>query len=124
MVEVITVCTVTQIAKPLKASLLIIMANLLSFLLPYIIMGLVPVIYMEDLNFFEMINFYANRHPTYIVGIAFLLFTLLIEIPIIYNLLKKDVANKKCLFFSTVAVNCATTFVLAVIERIVFRGSW
>ena len=79
---------------------------------------------MEDLSFFDTLDFYANKFPLYIVGIIFLFLTLAIEIPIVYNLLKKDVSNKKRLFFSIVAVNGATTLVVAVVERIFCRGSW
>ena len=50
--------------------------------------------------------------------------TLLIEIPIIYNLLKRHVDSKKKLLWSIIGSNIVTTAMVAVIERMVTDGYW
>jgi len=50
--------------------------------------------------------------------------TLLIEIPIIYNLLKRHVDSKKKLLWSIIGSNIVTTAMVAVIERMVTDGHW
>ena len=50
--------------------------------------------------------------------------TLLIEIPIIYNLLKRHVDSKKKLLWSIIGSNIVTTAMAAVIERMVTDGHW
>lgn len=123
-VEIIGICYANHFSKPLKPAIVISAANIISFLSPYAFIGLFPEMHMENLGFFERINDYANKLPFYIVGIAFLLLTLLVEIPVVYIFLKKDAANKKHLFISIVVVNCITTLIVAIIERMLFKGSW
>ena len=62
--------------------------------------------------------------PNYIVGAGFVILTLVLEIPIVYNLLKKHVDSKKKLLWSIVGSNIVTTAMVAVIERMVTDGYW
>ena len=65
-----------------------------------------------------------NAGPNYIVGAGFVILTLVLEIPIVYNLLKKHVDNKKKLLWSIIGSNIVTTAMVAVIERMVTNGYW
>ena len=56
--------------------------------------------------------------------ILFVILTLVLEIPIVYNLLKKHVDSKKKLLWSIVGSNIVTTAMVAVIERMVTDGYW
>ena len=52
MVETITLCTVNPIKRPLKVSIFVVVANLSSFLLPYLLIGLLPEIYYGRFKLF------------------------------------------------------------------------
>jgi len=62
--------------------------------------------------------------PNYIIGLGYLFLTLIIEIPVVYLFFRKDVENKRKLFYVTLCANIATTALVAVVERVVCRGSW
>ena len=93
-----------------------ILANAASFLLPYALLLNDPVYPKFD----DMLN----AGPNYIVGAGFVILTLVLEIPIVYNLLKKHVDSKKKLLWSIIGSNIVTTAMVAVIERIVTDGYW
>lgn len=104
---------------------IIVLANLFSFLFPVAALGIFSDTWMLDYyTFFERINYYIKHLPVYMVNIGFLFLTLIVEVPIVYLVLKKYVSDKKWLFCSTLVVNCMTTIIIAVIERILFKGSW
>ncbi len=105
-------------------SAVIALGNLLSFLTPYLIIGIMPVIFEEDPGFFARIEYEVSRHPFYIVGIAFLLFTLVVEIPVVYFSLRKRVKNRRALLLCIAISNVFTTGAVALIERITYKGSW
>lgn len=123
LTEITVICKINKITKPIKAATIIILANLASFLAPYAFIGTSPILF-EDLNFFELINNHVNKFPFYIVGVAFLILTLVIEIPVVYSFLKNNVSNKKRLLVSIISVNIATTLAVAIIERVFCKGSW
>ena len=124
LVEIFAIRYINGITNLLRPVIVVTVANVFSFLCPYIFIGLVPEVFMEDLSFFERINNFADKWPLYAVGIAFLILTLIVEIPVVYNSLKKSVQNKKRLLISGFAVNCGTTLMAALVERTLYRGSW
>ncbi len=124
LTETIAIWRVNHIQRPWKPLLVVAAANLFSFLLPYAFFGSSPILFMEHLGFFERIGYMVARYPFYIVGLAFLLLTLLAEIPIVYFSLKKGVGNHKRLLVSVAAANLATTLLAAGVERVFCRGSW
>jgi len=93
-----------------------ILANAASFLLPYALLLEDPV--------YPRFDDVLNAGPNYIVGFGFVVLTLLIEIPVIYNLLKKHVDSRKKLLWSIIGSNIVTTAMVAVIERMVTDGYW
>jgi len=97
--------------------LVVCLANLASFLLPY-------ALYLLPLDVGYTFEMSINHLPSYIVGLGYLILTLIAEIPIIYNCFKRSVANSKRFMSSIVAVNIVTTAIIAGIERIFIRGSW
>jgi hypothetical protein len=88
-----------------------------SFVAPYVIDYLSMSWYG---SFFDVID----SSPIFTVNVGFLLLTLVVEIPIVYNLLKKYVANKKMLMWHTLYANVATTVMVVIVERLICSGSW
>ena len=100
----------------MKTAVAVILANAASFLLPYALLLSDPV--------YPRFDDVLNAGPNYIVGFGFVMLTLLIEIPVVYNLLKKHVDSKKKLLWAIVGSNTVTTAMVAVIERMVTNGYW
>ena len=116
VIEVLAIWKIPHTRKFIKTAVAVILANAASFLLPYTILLDDPVYHDFDRV--------LDAGPNYIVGIGFVLLTLLIEIPIIYNLLKKHVESKRKLLCTIVGSNIATTVMVAVVERLVTEGYW
>ena len=102
--------------KFIKTAVVVIIANAVSFLLAYALL-LGHTIYPK-------FNDVLNSGAYYIVGAELVILTLAIEMPIVYNLLKKEVSSKKKLIWSIIGSNIVTTVMVAVIERIVTEGYW
>jgi len=95
--------------------------NLISFLVPHFL-WVFPDEFGRSPT--EAWYNYANHWSSFIVGIGFLIVTLIVEVPIVYFSLKRFTENKKRLIIVIVVVNVATTIAIAIIERIVFKGVW
>ena len=116
VIEVLVIWLIPHTGKLIKTSVAVILANAASFLLPYALLLEDPV--------YPRFDDVLNAGPNYIVGFGFVVLTLLIEIPVIYNLLKKHVDSRKKLLWSIIGSNIVTTAMVAVIERIVTDGYW
>ena len=113
-----------RIRKTIKPAISVIISNLISFLAPYVFVGVTPNAMSDAENFFARIDFMAERLPFYIVRIAFLGLTLVIEVPIVYFGTRKMVQNKKRLLFTIIAANVITTIAITIIERTFYKGYW
>ena len=116
VIEVLAIWLIPNTGKLMKTAVAVILANAASFLLPYALLLNDPVYPKFD----DMLN----AGPNYIVGAGFVILTLVLEIPIVYNLLKKHVDSKKKLLWSIIGSNIVTTAMVAVIERMVTDGYW
>lgn len=116
-VEYIAVKKINTLHASGKLFLVICLANLASFLLPFAML-LVP----SEVGYtFEMS---VNHLPIYIVGLGYLILTLVVEVPLVYRCLRRHAQQKKRLVYSIVASNVVTTIVVGTMERIVCRGQW
>ncbi len=115
IIEVIAVNKFGKVHKAAKTAFAVIIANLLSFSVPYILRC-----FDELYSFDQMIN----NTPSYTVTISFLIMTLIVEIPFVFFVLKKDSEDKKYLLLSIAVSNVITTVLTAVVERIICRGTW
>ena len=105
------------IQKPFRLLMVICAANLASFLLPFALF-LWPSVTGYT---FKMT---INHLPIYMIGFGYLFLTLIVEVPAVYFSLQGVVENKKKLVLSIVVTNVITTVMVAIIERIVCKGSW
>ena len=119
LIETVAVNLVSKIGNWYKTFFVIFIGNIISFAVPYI--GYSNSIYAEVGYTLSQI---IDRGPYYTVGTAFLLLTLIVELPIVYFLLKKDADNKKKLALCIVLANIVTTVLVAVVERTLCYGRW
>jgi hypothetical protein len=92
-------------------------ANAASFLLPYAFLK-------ADLSWYGTFEDILDSGPHYIVSGVFLLLTLLVEMPIVYNVLKSNVQDMKKLQLTIIISNVITTAGVAIIERLITEGYW
>lgn len=116
VIEVLAIWLIPQTGQFIQTALAVILANAVSFLLPYALLLGDPV--------YPIFDDVLNSGAYYIVGAGFIILTLALEIPVVYNLLKKNVSSKKKLLWSIIGSNIVTTVMVAVIERVITDGYW
>ena len=103
----------------LKITIVVVIANLLSFAAPY------WLIYAENLRVpLKPFPKLMERGHYYTVGAIFLLMTLLVELPVVFFALRKHTGKKGRFFLSVVGANVVTTLITAAAERIFCYGHW
>ena len=120
LIETVAVNLMGKVGNWYKTFFAVLVGNIISFVVPYI--GYSNTTPYADAGY--TLSEIINRGPYYTVGTAFLLLTLIIELPIVYFLLKKDADNKKKLALCIVLANIVTTVLVAVVERKLCYGRW
>ena len=119
LIETVAVNLVGKIDNWYKSFFAIFTGNIISFIAPYI--GYSNSLYGQMGYTLSQI---ISRGPYYTVGAVFLLLTIIIELPIVYLLLKKDADNKKKLAVCILVANVVTTALVALVERTLCYGRW
>ena len=119
LIETVAVNLVGKVGNWYKTFFAVLVGNIISFIAPYI--GYSNSLYGQIGYTLSQI---IDRGPYYTVGAAFLLLTLIVELPIVYFLLKKDADNKKKLALCIVLANIVTTVLVALVERTLCYGRW
>ena len=119
LIETVAVNLVSKVGNWYKTFFAVFVGNIISFIAPYI--GYSNSLYSQIGYTLSQI---IDRGPYYTVGTAFLLLTLIIELPVVYFLLKKDADSKKKLAVTIVLANIVTTALVAVVERTLCYGRW
>lgn len=114
--EVLAICFISKAKSLPKIILFVTIANIFSFLAPYLFLYITPSLYTFEQT--------LEHTPFYIVGVVYLLITLIIEVPFVYLTLRSSANGAKKLFFTVVGVNILTTVITAVTERLVCKGVW
>lgn len=114
-IETVMIFKCAKIKNVPKVLTGVLLANLLSFILPYILRW-----YDGIYDFKRMID----HTPSYTVCVSYLIMTLVAEIPVVYFMLRKDTESKSKLFLITILSNVITTLMVAVVERVVCTGTW
>jgi len=79
---------------------------------------------MADLSWYGTFEHILDSGPHYIVSGVFLLLTLLVEMPIVYNVLKSNVQDNRKMQLTIIVSNVITTAGVAIIERLITEGCW
>lgn len=117
LIEWLSIQLIPKTGQALKALGAVSLANAASFLLPYAFLK-------ASLSWYGTFDHILDSGPHYIVSGVFLLLTIAIEMPIVYNLLKSNVNNKRLLQITIIASNAVTTAGVAIIERMITEGYW
>lgn len=120
LIETVGVIKLNNISNRKKTFIIITIANILSFLAPYIYRA---IRFSPTTGGFYLPSAF-EKGPYYIVLTGYLFLTLIIEIPFVYHFLRNECENKKRLLISILSVNVVTTIIVAVMERILCRGQW
>ena len=119
LIETVAVNLVSKVGNWYKTFFAVLVGNIISFIAPYI--GYSNSLYGQMGYTLSQI---IDRGPYYTVGTAFLLLTLIIELPVVYFMLKKDADSKKKLALCIVLANVVTTVLVAIVERTLCYGRW
>ena len=119
LIETVAVNLMGKVGNWYKTFFAVLVGNIISFIAPYI--GYSNSLYGQMGYTLSQI---IDRGPYYTVGTAFLLLTLIIELPVVYFMLKKDADSKKKLVLCIVLANVVTTVLVAIVERTLCYGRW
>lgn len=119
LIESLVINYIASIRQYKKVFSVVLLANLVSFLIPYLLEW-INCIMIPIYDFSDSLE----AGPFYNVGGLYLLCTLAAEVPIVYNLFKNVVTNKRRLMITIAAVNVITTVLVAIVERKFCYGSW
>ena len=117
LIEWLSIWLIPRTGHAFKVLGIVMVANAASFLLPYAFLK-------ADLSWYGTFEDILDSGPHYIVSGAFLLLTLLVEMPIVYNVLKSNVQDMKKLQLTIIVSNVITTAGVAIIERLITEGYW
>lgn len=95
-------------------------ANLFSFLAPYIERA---YRFIPTSGGFSITAAF-NKGPYYMVLAGYLLLTVIVELPVVYLLLRRNAGSKRGLVISILVSNIITTLFVAVCERLICIGQW
>lgn len=116
--ETVCVDRVPGVKRLPKSFCVVAAANIVSFAAPYLLK------YLSWKRYGFGFEKYLDHAPSYIVGAAYGLLTVVVELPIVYNALKKDALDRKKLLVIIIAVNVVTTVIVACFERAFCQGHW
>ena len=126
--EILSVNYIAKVKDLKRVIKVVSLANLASFLLPYIWLAIDPhnvySFYNDTNGILYTIKYTAGSGPIYTVSLAFLVITLLTETPIVYLFFRKRVPNKRTLLWIIIAANLLTTAITFAVERIFCYGEW
>lgn len=109
-----------RVSNSKKAFGIVCLANLMSFIAPYLERA---YRFMPTSGYFSIFAAF-NKGPYYMILAGYLMLTIAVELPIVYFLLRKDSVNRKNLLISILLSNIVTTLLVAVCERIICIGQW
>lgn len=108
--------------RKIKVFSTIVLANIASFIFPYIARA--NMLRATSGNWVYAWEGAFTKGPYYIVLFGYLFMTVLVEVPIVYCILKRHALGKKFLFNLIIVLNIITTCIVAVTERTLYYGQW
>ena len=121
LIEVLAIWSSIGQKHFLRVLLAVTAGNVLSFAAPYAVDYLRTLVgWSGGYSFGE----FLEHWPAYTIRVAYLIVTVAVEIPIVYNALRKVTRGRRRLLMTIGLANVATTVFVAFIERIAVRGTW
>lgn len=120
LIETVWVIKSGRVSDSKKAFYIICLANIISFIAPYLERAYRFIPTSGGLSILAAFN----KGPFYMILAGYLILTIAAELPIVYYLLRKYSENRKNLLISIILSNTVTTLLVAVCERIICVGKW
>ncbi|HHU91393.1 MAG TPA: hypothetical protein GXZ22_10125 [Clostridiaceae bacterium] len=120
LIETVAVVFIGKVADIKKSFIVVALANIFSFLAPGIFRA---YRFIPTSGGFSLMAAF-NKGPYYIVLTGYLVLTLIVELPVVYFLLRKEAKRKWGFIISIVASNIVTTLLVAICERQICIGRW
>lgn len=123
LIETVAIKKIARTPSLKKTLLVVGLANLASFLAPYLFRAWR---FIPTSGGFNLMGAF-NKGPYYIILGGYLALTLLVEVPVVVWLLYRDLPEKTTrtrLILTTVIANIVTTLLVAVCERLLCQGQW
>lgn len=120
LIEFYAIKKIVGIDRTNKVLFTVAVANIFSFLAPYIIRAfqMIPI-----QGAFSLVASFEGG-PFFMVAVGYLILTLIIEVPVVYLLLSRVTTLKKKLAITIIGANIVTTGLVAVVERLICVGQW
>lgn len=119
VIEIGALWNIARVENRWRSVCVVGLANLLSFCAPY----LWELGNAGDMNYSATMA--LDRMPIYTVGLFYLLLTLIVEVPVVIELLAQDAkAGKKILRRVAIGSNLLTTLLVFGVERVLCYGQW
>ena len=113
IIEIVIVNYIAKVRDLKRVVPVVLIANLVSFLVPYVWTGFDPEnaysVFISGEGLFYTINYSAEHMPVFTVSAAFLLLTLVIETPIVYLFFRKRAPSRINLLIVIIVANLLTT---------------
>ena len=127
LIEILAVRFAAGINNFKKIIPVTVISNMVSFAAPYFLMYV--TVQMDNSTVPNGETLYTvedtlEKWSLYTVGLSFLIMTLACEMPIVYNVLKKETEHHKRLALVIIGSNLLTTVLTAVVERTLCYGRW
>ena len=124
LIEIFAVRFVAGINNFKKIIPVTVLSNLVSFAAPYLLMFIIVQRENSTISDGSPYTFEdaLEKWPFYTVGLVFLFMTLACELPIVYNVLKKETEHRKRLALVIIGSNFLTTVLTAIVERTMCYG--
>ena len=119
-IETIVIMKFGRVLNLRKVFGVLCMANLFSFIAPYLLRA---HSHIPTSGSYALLSAF-EKGPYYMVLSGYLLLTIMVELPIVYQFLKEMAINRNHLKGSILAANIVTTILVAIIERILCVGKW
>ncbi len=128
LIEVLSINYIAKIRNLKIVIPVVSLANLLSFLFPYLWITIDPMnvyaMFPDGEGLFGIIERSVEHTPVFTISIFYLILTLLIEMPIVFLFLRNKVVKKHNLILTIIITNTITTALTFALERIFCRGAW
>lgn len=120
LIETVSVVKFGKVVSSKKVFLIVSLANLLSFIAPYLERAyrFIPT----SGGFSIMAAF--DKGPYFMILFGYLVLTIIVELPVVYLMLRKESSSKKNLIIAILLSNIVTTLLVAIFERIICVGRW
>lgn len=128
LLEILSINHIAKVKDLKKVIPVVMLANLVSFLLPYVWLSIDPMnvyaMFPDGEGLFRIIGRSVEHTPVFTISIFYLVLTILIEVPIVFLFLRKVAINKKALILTIIIANVITTAFTFVVEHIFCYGAW